>query len=102
RRRPPLTPTLFPYTTLFRSAPQFSCGRMHVLRHQPVAVPQLERVNEHVACILPAADRPKRVDQPKSTNQKSRLGQSKIVRTGIADRKSTRLNSSHVAISYAV
>src|SRR5205807_6393580 len=61
-RRPPRS-TLFPYTTLFRSALGQPGGRR--------AAFQLGRV-------LPAA------------------------RAGSRDRKSTRLNSSHLVISYAV
>src|SRR5438874_6157320 len=60
-RRPPRS-TLFPYTTLFRSA------------SAPASPP----------ASLPSA---------------SRRGRSRSAR---ADRKSTRLNSSHVEISYAV
>src|SRR5215510_5795025 len=62
--RPPPISTLFPYTTLFRSAFQ-----------QPIAEPP----RRHAVLFVVAHD-------------------------GLehADRKSTRLNSSHVAISYAV
>src|SRR5437764_1541772 len=62
-RRPPRS-TLFPYTTLFRSA---EICRPHPARSRPAAR---------------AIDRPQR-------NRRS-------------DRKSTRLNSSHRCISYAV
>src|SRR5205807_4126370 len=65
-RRPPAS-TLFPYTTLFRSA-------LH---------PRSARVR-----VLPRGVRP----PPGETSRK--LCQ--------ADRKSTRLNSSHLVISYAV
>src|SRR5437660_8172990 len=72
-RRPPRS-TLFPYTTLFRSGP------VDVVEPQPQRVlvegerrPDAEEHSEHV--------------------HRGRVG---------ADRKSTRLNSSHVAISYAV
>src|SRR5437870_9239038 len=59
--RLPLTSTLFPYTTLFRSVPLFTTRRFS-------------------------------------------LRDSKVLACGTwgVDRKSTRLNSSHVAISYAV
>src|SRR5690349_22786039 len=70
--RRPPRSTLFPYTTLFRSS-----GEMR-RRH-----PGAQRIG-----ILPRA-RQMRVPQ------RQRIG---IVR----DRKSTRLNSSHVEISYAV
>src|SRR5690349_23973850 len=79
-RRPP-RPTLFPYTTLFRSG--------ELARHVGDAGPEgLEPAQVHgdVAHL-------RRVEVP----QERRVGQ---VRPG--DRKSTRLNSSHVEISYAV
>src|SRR5437660_5353094 len=68
--RLPPTPTLFPYTTLFRSGPQrdFFLGEPD------------ELVGDGLA------RRPRRLARPSPTR----------------DRKSTRLNSSHVAISYAV
>src|SRR5690349_23955595 len=71
--RPPPRSTLFPYTTLFRSA-----------RHSPVCTPMLSCSprhaggrTAHATCSVPCT-RP------------------------ATDRKSTRLNSSHVEISYAV
>src|SRR5690349_24040447 len=69
-RRPPRS-TLFPYTTLFRSAAGDRVGELHV----PHAV--LERGARDL--LAP----PDGVDE-------------------LLDRKSTRLNSSHVEISYAV
>src|SRR5256885_13182213 len=88
-RRPPRS-TLFPYTTLFRShaAPRgrltltapVNFGRMHVL---PVVHDYLGRFPEvDVNCWF--------VDRVVS-----------LVDEGV-DRKSTRLNSSHLVISYAV
>src|SRR5439155_26960197 len=76
--RPP-TPTLLPYTTLFRSGP--TRGRSFIaLSPSPSRV-----VTPRPAC---PADRP---CHARSAGQ-----------AGRGDRKSTRLNSSHVAISYAV
>src|SRR5256885_9904895 len=71
-RRPPRS-TLFPYTTLFRSA-LLACGAL-----------------EQIKCTITLyigefQERPLR-DQ---------------IRSGRSDRKSTRLNSSHLVISYAV
>src|SRR3712207_9585406 len=78
-RRPPRS-TLFPYTTLFRSAD----GQAGHRRRGPL--PVLLRVER----LLRPADlrlgEPRRVDP--------------VLRPG--DRKSTRLNSSHANISYAV
>src|SRR3989442_11118445 len=72
-RRPPRS-TLFPYTTLFRSAGCCAAGT-------ELAV----RVSE-----LHTTRRPRRAMQSSSHAQNT------------PDRKSTRLNSSHVRISYAV
>src|SRR2546426_4999374 len=76
-RRPPRS-TLFPYTTLFRS-----CGTSQGAKFQLSAVARdLPRVSRAV---------------PKSGDS----GTARITRFG-KDRKSTRLNSSHLVISYAV
>src|SRR3712207_7046664 len=82
-RRPPRS-TLFPYTTLFRS------GHAHLLGEGSHA-PLLDRpvdpgVLEDVRRGLPQAVRQRRVE-----HRRLQL-----------DRKSTRLNSSHANISYAV
>src|SRR5437868_8940628 len=71
-RRPPRS-TLFPYTTLFRSD------------RRDVAVERGRRVLRD------------RVGAPDLSHHRQRVA---IERSG--DRKSTRLNSSHVSISYAV
>src|SRR5690349_22817521 len=80
-RRPPRS-TLFPYTTLFRSSDIQSV----------VTATQfdIERVNAVV------------IDAIYSRCEDRRTGSSTIQETGGVDRKSTRLNSSHVEISYAV
>src|SRR3712207_8368899 len=79
-RRPPRS-TLFPYTTLFRSRGgqhmgQLPCGTGRVAQHaqEPVRLSQV-------------------VAQPAEREQPV---------VGVGDRKSTRLNSSHANISYAV
>src|SRR2546430_5382643 len=80
-RRPPRS-TLFPYTTLFRSRPDAPCLPRPVCRGTWLArpgAPAGERVQRRVA--RPAGDE-------KATPHR--------------DRKSTRLNSSHSQISYAV
>src|SRR5690606_41865696 len=90
--RPPPSSTLFPYTTLFRS---FAAAFYTALN------PRLERV-EH--CINPIL--------VTGTYLKSKTHFGRLFYTDIGDpslqsaididRKSTRLNSSHVKISYAV
>src|SRR3989442_6106041 len=79
-RRPPRS-TLFPYTTLFRSPHRASFVSFDADR--PAA-----RGAAHHPCVLPAAW--------------DRLPRDVVVRRRPRDRKSTRLNSSHVRISYAV
>src|SRR5690349_22994003 len=75
-RRPP-TSTLFPYTTLFRSTDQLR--------------------DLHAVSMAPGMPQPQDCPRFHARVDKSGGG------IGIAvDRKSTRLNSSHVEISYAV
>src|SRR3989442_10458463 len=77
-RRPPRS-TLFPYTTLFRSLPE---------KGQQFLIPALQSLHgQWASCrLLLAGD----------GSCRTRL------ETLARDRKSTRLNSSHVRISYAV
>src|SRR5688572_30896031 len=83
--RPPRS-TLFPYTTLFRS------------RHCPIFVSTLPRRTAQ-------DDLTNRVQESCDGQRQARRrtrGQTGDPRRGIRDRKSTRLNSSHSQISYAV
>src|SRR3712207_8370126 len=73
-RRPPRS-TLFPYTTLFRSDVELLCDALGEVRVRPAG-------EEHQAPLGPAL-------QP-------------VAALARGDRKSTRLNSSHANISYAV
>src|SRR5437667_5147446 len=75
-RRPPRS-TLFPYTTLFRSHEE----------HDPGARQDAER-----ALVLAA------VEEEQQRGEEPDREQHRVQ----ADRKSTRLNSSHITISYAV
>src|SRR3712207_7748307 len=83
-RRPPRS-TLFPYTTLFRS---FGAGPLlaHHVGHDAAAARRPDGV------VDGSAGRPAGVQPPLPCR---RAG-------SVADRKSTRLNSSHANISYAV
>src|SRR5687768_18140671 len=83
-RRPPRS-TLFPYTTLFRSDKLVAEGRYGVRLGEPVAAAQ-EALEARLAAF--SAAHPWLVEHP--------------VRLSWTDRKSTRLNSSHGYISYAV
>src|SRR5436190_9068449 len=86
-RRPPSS-TLFPYTTLFRSC-------RHLGRELP-GVDVLGRALDRRRPYL-AAPRPDRGAEPAA-----RPHPADAARRGRQDRKSTRLNSSHTVISYAV
>src|SRR2546430_7297712 len=81
-RRPPRS-TLFPYTTLFRSFPAVAAARQRLLPERPNAHVIGADVTEKDWLDTIPAGRP-----------------AIIVADG--DRKSTRLNSSHSQISYAV
>src|SRR3712207_8279865 len=99
-RRPPRS-TLFPYTTLFRSDGAFRMGD-EVLTDRAQQHPDeaavtagadhhevglLGPLDQHLGRVLPFLDRGPDVDR-------------RVL--GDEDRKSTRLNSSHANISYAV
>src|SRR5699024_12003310 len=91
-RRPPRS-TLFPYTTLFRSAIGPSIG---FDRYQ---------VNQIVIDQIPSHYQAQVCTKLKQTNDQYLLDLKKLnqlILIDRADRKSTRLNSSHVSISYAV
>src|SRR3712207_7243112 len=88
-RRPPRS-TLFPYTTLFRS-------ELLLLAHQPG--PALRPRDDPVDRLVERGG----VDElavRAGGEQRGLVEDVRQVRTG--DRKSTRLNSSHANISYAV
>src|SRR3712207_7312825 len=89
-RRPPRS-TLFPYTTLFRSVP----GLDEVLGPRRRVDRDLDRVRAVVGGD-PGADALPRLDRDRERGLEGRLV------LGRQDRKSTRLNSSHANISYAV
>src|SRR2546429_2751592 len=86
-RRPPRS-TLFPYTTLFRSTAQF-VERLRGQNHGGVCFsPGLERLHNVSLNARILQEDPGLVDEESLERR--------------ADRKSTRLNSSHGYISYAV
>src|SRR3712207_8520178 len=86
-RRPPRS-TLFPYTTLFRSDPSapYASGIRTALPHARIAVDHWHLV---------------RLANEMVTEVRQRVARERHGRRGL-DRKSTRLNSSHANISYAV
>src|SRR2546430_9459761 len=77
-RRPPRS-TLFPYTTLFRSLPGLRRGERGLPPALPARLRPLDQ-RDRGAPRIPA----------------------RVLRPAAQDRKSTRLNSSHSQISYAV
>src|SRR5690349_24255405 len=89
-RRPPRS-TLFPYTTLFRSlASSLGVSRRRLERAfrrelgiSPKRYARILRLNAVLASAVDAE-------------------RARITQLALEDRKSTRLNSSHVEISYAV
>src|SRR2546429_6512199 len=88
-RRPPRS-TLFPYTTLFRSVPveaEHVAGVLHLEEHR-AAVDLLHRLQAEL-------ERGHHAEVPAAASK----GPEQV---GVLDRKSTRLNSSHGYISYAV
>src|SRR3989454_5622295 len=92
-RRPPRS-TLFPYTTLFRSQPA-DFERVH-----PPGCHLEERI---VQCGV--ASREPRDDELPDLLADREAGEQRVDGNrgdGGRDRKSTRLNSSHLVISYAV
>src|SRR2546430_12499627 len=92
-RRPPRS-TLFPYPTLFRSAGT-SARTGGLFRRQSVGSP--EQILPHLVDVLPAGPAAL-VFGP----EPSGLTDAEVTRCHYLDRKSTRLNSSHSQISYAV
>src|SRR3712207_8007479 len=77
-RRPPRS-TLFPYTTLFRSRRRMRRGRVPAVRGPAVRRVRLVEPRRGPEAVLPP-----------------------LIEGFEGDRKSTRLNSSHANISYAV
>src|SRR3712207_7953429 len=85
-RRPPRS-TLFPYTTLFRSPD-----------HRPVRPRQHPTPTRRRPALLGGTDLRRR----RARRHAGRRGGARELLQLLPDRKSTRLNSSHANISYAV
>src|SRR2546429_5499854 len=80
-RRPPRS-TLFPYTTLFRSPIEGHPGKIQLVIRNKNEMSQFWSWGDLYGDMLPQMET--------------------VLKTGRRDRKSTRLNSSHGYISYAV
>src|SRR5207302_11068552 len=91
--RPPPTPTLFPYTTLFRSEIARRAGRLDAPAE---LVEDGGRSSDILETDVADAEIGDLVEDRKAILHRQ------IVARSSTDRKSTRLNSSHVKISYAV
>src|SRR2546430_12620866 len=91
--RPPRSP-LFPYTTLSRSSDQRPFWMNGVGSHQDGDEARRSRFELLVRAEQPAPRR--------SRKQPTQVRQHPWIERGDEDRKSTRLNSSHSQISYAV
>src|SRR3712207_8707277 len=93
-RRPPRS-TLFPYTTLFRSVP--------VSRAIPVGLMANELLLNTLKHAFGGVARPcVSVLLRRLSDHPGERVQLVVEDNGVGDRKSTRLNSSHANISYAV
>src|SRR5256885_10099586 len=90
-RRPPRS-TLFPYTTLFRSLHPAARARCS----------SLERMRNLVCLLLAAGVCSSAHAQDTSVTARVAQQNALFEESYQADRKSTRLNSSHLVISYAV
>src|SRR5438874_10715593 len=91
KRRPPRS-TLFPYTTLFRSGREPLAGPLPAGEEALAVRSVLDQEGGRAAELAPDREA---LQQPRQQHQDRR-------RDSDRDRKSTRLNSSHVEISYAV
>src|SRR3989454_12533921 len=100
-RRPPRS-TLFPYTTLFRSKPE----QREMLQMIYDEATRIGRITSNLLAFARAGGSPRTlVDLNDIVRRTFALRSYHLSTLNIAvtlDRKSTRLNSSHLVISYAV
>src|SRR5256885_16826632 len=100
-RRPPRS-TLFPYTTLFRSSPvAFTVQVSELAGNAPLLIAGQPAVSFLAMTLAPRVELNVRLIDvaPDGTKQLITRGTFLVE---VADRKSTRLNSSHLVISHAV
>src|SRR5947209_15935261 len=91
--RRPSRSTLFPYTTLFRSEAEEA--------YVSAAALQRQLSEEFLAALLTAGEVGERLREARDRRADAGAGRVAACREA-GDRKSTRLNSSHANISYAV
>src|SRR5690606_39797668 len=93
--RPHSCPPLLPYTTLFRSMinkQELDFGFVRV-KDTPIGLKSIPILTEHFSLVVPKNSMPR---------PKGKVNLHDFKEESFIDRKSTRLNSSHVKISYAV
>src|SRR5699024_11699904 len=100
-----LTPpraALFPYTTLFRSPRRqgrtSAAGAVAAAAPQPAEAPNTDRRTDRAS--EPSATPERRPTGRRATRPSRAQSNVDDAKQQITDRKSTRLNSSHVSISY--
>src|SRR3712207_8466681 len=92
-RRPPRS-TLFPYTTLFRS--EGAVDSKTAANHRQAITELIQRDKNHPSVVLWSI-----ANEPNASEDGAREYYEPLAEL-TRDRKSTRLNSSHANISYAV
>src|SRR5690606_40742943 len=98
----PPPPTAFPYTTLFRSFEKLKSA-FEAAEKQKQTIDALQSARSTPAWFLHELSNILTPDhQPTMTPEMARRVREDPNRAWVQDRKSTRLNSSHVKISYAV
>src|SRR5699024_11610900 len=99
--RAPQRTTLIPYTTLFRSIDQAESPK-EVTKQKEETKDQIDKIIED-AKVQDAKNKAKNEIEDKADNVKDAIDEvTNVSKKEKEDRKSTRLNSSHVSISYAV
>src|SRR3712207_8526788 len=96
-RRPPRS-TLFPYTTLFRSDRE---RRVRILRRDLLHRVLEEEPDRKDRVVPGVGEQPQQLLPVRSAGVRCELPE-RDPEIALGDRKSTRLNSSHANISYAV
>src|SRR5947208_13284605 len=94
--RPHSISTLFPYTTLFRSIPAAIAGTLVFALNPNIVYLQATPMSEPLLLALAVIGVGLVLAWAKRDNDAD------AANVGVRDRKSTRLNSSHQIISYAV
>src|SRR5207302_7539244 len=99
---PPPPPPLFPYTTLFRSVLLRHLEHAFLdERHHAARVRRVVAAREVMPCRIESRHVAAARQHARHAGHDARAGRARNIRQAERDRKSTRLNSSHVKISYA-